>query len=171
MKLFKWLRLKTFAVNMFIFMLFSAVISYVSAKMPKRLFYYNRWVFREMKWESDGQIYQRLFKVKIWKKFVPELSDFIKCIFPKKYIKVYNTAYLSNYLIESCRAEFTHWNIIMSSFLFSLWNDTFYTIIMIMVAVVLNLPYIIIQRYNRPRITKALCQMKHMAQAAATAEY
>lgn len=92
---------------------------------------------------------------------MPELSDFIKSIFLKKYIKEHNMVYLSSYLIESCRAELTHRNIIILSFLFSLWNSSLTAVIMTVIAVILNLPYIIIQRYNGPRIIRVLKQLEY----------
>lgn len=160
MKLLKFWRSKAFAFNAIILMFFSAVISFICARMPEKRFSYNRWMFKERKWEKDGRIYENLFRVRSWKRFLPELSDFIKSILPKKYIKEYSISYLSKYLMESCRAEFTHWNIIASSFVFRLWNDFSGTIVVIIITAVLNLPYIIIQRYNRPRIIKIMERME-----------
>ncbi len=46
------------------------------------------------------------------------------------------------------------------SFLFGLWNNVIKTSVMIGIAFVLNLPYIIIQRYNRPRIRSRLAHSR-----------
>lgn len=165
MKLLKALQLKILGLNLAVFLGFSVIITFFCSKLPKSIFDYKKWLFRERAWENNGQIYQNIFRVRVWKRFMPELSDFIKSIFPKKTIKEYNTLYLSNYLAESCRAEMTHWNIILSSVLFSLWNDASNSFIMAVIAVILNMPYIIIQRYNRPRIIKLLEQKECTATA------
>ncbi len=160
MKIFKILRSKVLVENLVLFALLSVIISFICAKIPQKIFSYRKWMFRERKWEKSGAIYQRIFKVKAWKRLLPELSDFIKSVLPKKYIKEFSSAYLSKYLMESCRAEFTHWNIIISSFVFCLWCEPKRSAMMILIAVALNMPYIIIQRYNRPRVIKMMEQME-----------
>ncbi|MDI6619617.1 MAG: hypothetical protein QME45_13335 [Clostridiales bacterium] len=160
MKISKILRSKLLAWNIALFLLLSIIISFICAKIPRKIFSYKRWIFRERKWEKSGAVYQKIFRVRAWKRVLPELSDFIKSIMPKKYIKEFSSAYLSKYIMESCRAEFTHWNIIISSFVFSLWCDLERSMMMVTIAVVLNMPYIIIQRYNRPRVIRFMKQIE-----------
>jgi glycosyl-4,4'-diaponeurosporenoate acyltransferase len=131
------------------------VITLLSDFMPKSLYSSRNWLLRERRWERKGEVYQQWLKVKHWKKFLPELSDFVKTVFPKKEIRDFSREYLDKYLFESCKSEITHWCIILSSLLFFLWAEFEQTGIMIIIAIVLNLPYIIIQRYNRPRIAEA----------------
>lgn len=154
MKVFKSIHFRPFVINLSIFLIFSETISLIFTILPRRMFDYTKWFFRDRKWENGGEIYQKVFKIKVWKKLMPELSDFLKFIFPKRHIKAFNRKYLSDYLSESCRAELTHWNIFFSSFLFSFWTDTIMTAIFVFIAFILNMPFIIMQRYNRPRIIK-----------------
>ena len=63
--------LKAITENLTVFMLLSVIVSYIFTKIPKRVFYYNRWIFRERKWENSGEVYQHIFKVKTWKKLCP----------------------------------------------------------------------------------------------------
>lgn len=93
--------LKEIVSNLLIFVIFSVMASYIFPKMPQKVFYYNRWIFRDRKWEDSGIVCRNIFKVRGWKKFIPELHDFIKSIFPRKDIKEYNRVYLSYYLIEA----------------------------------------------------------------------
>ena len=146
----------TISSNVLVLILFSIFNTILSLKIPSAFLDQRRRLFRVRQWEDAGAVYQRMFKVKRWKNIMPELSDFFKKLFPKKRIASYDKAYLQKYLVESCRAELTHWGIIFSSFLFVFWNNFIKTAVMIVIAFVLNLPYIIIQRYNRPRIRSLL---------------
>ena len=143
-------------ISLFVFILISVALTFICEKLPDRICDYKKWLFRERKWEKGGRIYERFFRVKHWKSKVPDISDFMKWRFSKKHLGRLNDNYLCTFLIESCRSEFTHWMIILSTMLFGLWEDVLTTSGMFFLACFLNLPYIIIQRYNRPRLRKLL---------------
>lgn len=145
---------KLYHISIVKFILSSVLISIIFEKLPDSMFNYQKKIFQMKKWEEQGEIYNKIFKVKKWKDKVLELSDVIKSVFPKKHINTYSKDYLNKYLIQSCRAELAHITIILSTFGYALENQisTFHN--MFILAVVLNLPYIIIQRFNRPRIIK-----------------
>lgn len=149
-----------FFVNFMILMLFSLTITCISILLPGKLFDYKQWLFKEKPFERGGRFYLDKCKIKRWKNSLPELSDFLKCVFPKKSILDYSDNYLVIYLNESCRAEITHEAIIASSFLFFIWNGLTMSLLIFIVAFILNIPFIIIQRYNRPRVIKILSQKK-----------
>lgn len=148
--------LKDFASNIMFFLFLSVLITYISNKVPEAVYYYKGWLFKEREWEKGGQFYQDKLKVKNWKKHMPELGDFVKSVFPKKYIREYSKEYLLVYLTESCKAELTHWAIILSTLIMGLWNDFNMTLLMLIIAFSLNIPFVIIQRFNRPRILRIM---------------
>lgn len=152
MKIIKLLIQKEFLLNLLTFFFISVIITYLSNKMPDRFYSRDSWLLREREWEKRGEFYQRVFRVKLWKKLLPELSDIVKSVFPKKRIKEYTREYLQKYIFESCKSEVTHWCIILSALLFFLWSEFEPAMMILLLAIILNLPYIIIQRYNRPRI-------------------
>jgi len=152
MKILRHLIQKGFLLNLLTFFVFSAIITYLSNRMPARLYSSDSWLLRQREWEKRGEFYQRVFRVKHWKKLLPELGDIVKSVFPKKRIKEYTREYLQKYIFESCKSEVTHWSIIFSAFLFFLWSEFQPAVMIVIIAIILNLPYIIIQRYNRPRI-------------------
>jgi glycosyl-4,4'-diaponeurosporenoate acyltransferase len=129
---------------------------------PARLLNPDNRFFRAKHWEAGGAIYQRVFRVRRWKDALPELSDIFKKLFSKKRIRTFDAEYLHSYIIESCRAELTHFCIIGLSFLFPLWAGFSVSLFIIYISIFLNLPFIIIQRYNRPRIQKLLARSKHV---------
>ncbi len=60
------------------------------------------------------------------------------------------------FLKESCRAEFSHIIAIFPFWIFGLFAPFTVVPIMLVYALLVNVPCIIAQRYNRPRILKIL---------------
>jgi glycosyl-4,4'-diaponeurosporenoate acyltransferase len=152
MKIIRLLIQKEFLLNLLTFFIFSLIITYLSNRMPDSFYSRDSWLLRQREWEKRGEFYQRIFRVKVWKKLLPELGDIVKSVFPKKRIKEYTREYLQKYIFESCKSEVTHWSIIFSTLSFFLWSEFEPAMMIVILAIILNLPYIIIQRYNRPRI-------------------
>lgn len=149
-------KLWLFKVNILVFILISLTMTIVCEKIPDKIYSYRKWLFRERKWENGGRIYEHYFGVKSWKAKLPDISDFFKWRFNKKHLAGSGSDYLSTFLMESCKSEFTHWMIIVSTVFFNFWNDIIATAAVFLFACLLNLPYIIIQRYNRPRLIKLM---------------
>jgi glycosyl-4,4'-diaponeurosporenoate acyltransferase len=140
--------------DLVILFLDSLFMTFLGQKIPLKFFSPKIWLFKERLWEKGGDIYQQLFRVKSWKTSLPEVGDFIKSVFKKKHLWEFTKDYLSCFILESCKAELTHWIIIVSAFLISWWDRISVSWAVFWFSVLLNSPYIIIQRYNRPRILK-----------------
>ena len=126
-------------------------------RRPLKKFNWNHWLYRERGWENGGKIYQNIFKIKKWKSNLPDGADFGKGRgFPKKKLEDRSVEYLAAFLRETCRAELTHWITALFAPLFFLWNPFFVGWIMIVYAALANLPFIMVQRYNRFRLTRIL---------------
>lgn len=150
------IKFKFFKSNLIVFIVFSVIWTLLAERLPARIYNYKTWLYRERKWEHGGKFYERIFLVKRWKSYLPDISDFLKWRFSKKHIHDIEFNYIQRFLSESCKSEFTHWMIICSSFLFILWGGIFTCLKIFVLATALNLPYIIIQRYNRPRLIRLL---------------
>ena len=108
--------------------------------------------FRPGRAEQNGEIYQKLFRIRSWKEYVPAVGVFDK----KNLRRDLSREYVSQYLLESLRAELCHeYAIIFAIVLIFLTVDSANPKI-ILWAVMLNAPCIMIQRYNRPRFEKLL---------------
>lgn len=153
-------KLKLFKINIIVFILISLIMTLVCDKIPSSIYDYRKWMFRIRNWERGGLFYEKYLSVKKWKTKLPDISDFVKWRFNKKHLAEKDSEYVSMFLIESCKSEFTHWHIIFLTLIFAFWNDGLTTILIFIAASVLNLPYIIIQRYNRPRLIKLLRHSK-----------
>lgn len=164
-------KLKIVRMNLLIFIIFSVIMTLVAEKLPVCIYNYKKWLYRERKWEDGGKLYERVFLVKKWKSILPDISDFLRWRFSKKHLTSNNSDYIARFLTESCKSEFTHWMIILSSFLFIFWGGFTTCMRILTLSFFLNFPYIIIQRYNRPRLVRLLkknsCQHLQLATAKA----
>lgn len=142
--------------DVLIFFIISIVITVLVERLPETLFYYNKWLYQQREWEKGGSFYQNIFSVKKWKVCLPELSEFIKGWFSKKNLNKNNIVYYQKFIVETCKSEFTHWMIIISSFTFYIWDGFSASVGITFIAFVFNIPYIVIQRYNRPRLIKMM---------------
>ena len=118
----------------------------------------NCW-YRIKNFEDEGNIYTGFFKIKKWKHFVPDGAELFKNSFPKKKLQSYSPEYLRIFTLETCRGELTHCLQILPAGIFFLWNIWWVGIIMIVYALCVNIPCILLQRYNRIRLQKVLEKM------------
>jgi glycosyl-4,4'-diaponeurosporenoate acyltransferase len=138
------------------FIIHMGVVS-ITIRIPANRFHPNSWVFISRDWERQGNLYQEIFKIKKWKKHLLDGAAFAgKLGFPKKKLRGRSETYLGAFLIETCRAELTHWLILFFAPFFFLWNPFGVGLFMIFYAAVENLPLILAQRYNRYRLRRVL---------------
>ncbi len=108
-------------------------------------------LFRTRVWERNGEIYQSVFRVRLWKKFLPSGGK-IFGLFSLNRFRSSAGNYTRKWIVESCRAELTHWSAMLPALSFLLWNPFEAWLINLIYAICANIPCIISQRYNRPRI-------------------
>ena len=119
----------------------------------------HRW-FDSCEWENEGLIWQDLFHIRKWKKHLPDSSSFIKSAYDLTNLHGLNLSSMEKIILETKRAEHTHWLSIPPALLFFIWNPPWAGMIMIVYALLMNLPFIIVQRYNRPRLMRVYERMK-----------
>jgi glycosyl-4,4'-diaponeurosporenoate acyltransferase len=118
------------------------------------------WLFRARSWEREGRLYEKQFKIKNWKEYLPDGARVTKKRgFPKKRLRGNSAPYLVLFIRETCRAELTHWILIFFAPFFFVWNKAGVGFIMIVYALSENLPLIMAQRYNRLRLQRVLIQV------------
>ena len=124
--------------------------------LPARIFHPQACPFRPFAFEDGGRIYDRLFKVKRWKHLLPDGGAMTKNGYAKRRLSDRSMTNLERFLIESCRGELTHWIPIFFFWVFGFFVPPFALWIMLIYALAANLPCILVQRYNRPRIMRVL---------------
>jgi glycosyl-4,4'-diaponeurosporenoate acyltransferase len=150
----------TIIVDILAWICFHLGIGYWSSRLPIDRFNPQKSFYQTHKWEKGGEIYEKIFHVRSWKKFIPSGAAVYPNTFKLKKLPSYSFEYLNTWLKESCRAEFCHWVMILPGFLFFLWNSVEVGWWMVAYAVANNLVPIVMQRFNRPRVRKMLAQVQ-----------
>jgi glycosyl-4,4'-diaponeurosporenoate acyltransferase len=135
---------------------------YLTHLMPQRWFRaggaLSRILFRTRGWERGGAFYDRAFAVRRWKDRLPEAGDWFAGGMRKRLGPGTDTAFLVRLATETRRAELTHWLPVALSATFFLWNPPYVAVWMPIIGFIGNAPFIIVQRYNRPRIERAIAR-------------
>jgi len=129
-------------------------VSYIMSRQPLSSFNYDSWLYRKRNWEKNGKFYEKLFRLKSWKRRLPDGAAIFKNGFEKKHLKETNKDYFDSFIRETCRAELTHWIVFLFGPLFLIWNLWWVGIVMIVYATIANIPCIVTQRYNRIRLQR-----------------
>ncbi|UJL46158.1 glycosyl-4,4'-diaponeurosporenoate acyltransferase [Virgibacillus sp. NKC19-16] len=149
----------TVIIDIIVWGFFHLGISWLTLKMPIRWFEKNSFLYSIQAWEQGGQFWQKHFRVKKWKSVVPDGAKLFKQGFEKRELSKKDRSFLVTFILESRRAELTHWLCIPPAILFFLWNPPWAGWIMIAYAVLVNVPIIILQRYNRARLERVVKMM------------
>lgn len=148
-------------VDILAWLFFHMSISIFMLKVPDAYYQKRSSFYQPFAWEMDGQVWQRVVRINNWKKFLPDSSAILKKAYNKKKLSAVTPEGLEKFIVETKRAEQTHWLSILPAPLFFLWNPTWAAWIMIFYAILANLPFIIVQRYNRPRMIRLLERLIH----------
>ncbi len=149
-----------FLLNLCIWILIHLSIGFWSSRIPVTWFNPDSSLYRMRKWEGGGTVYQRLFRVRSWKRFLPFGGHLYPNTFSLQSLQAFDIPYLERWLKESCRSEFCHWMLILPGFFFFFWNNVQMAWWMVIYAVVNNFFPIVVQRYNRPRVRNLLSNLK-----------
>jgi len=146
----------TIILDVLAWVLFHLGIGYLSSRIPHDHFDPNKRFYKSFSWEKGGKIYEKFFRVRTWKKLIPDGSALYPNTFSIRRLPTYKVEYLRRWLVESCRAEFCHWMMMIPGAFFFLWNGVSTNVLMIMYAILNNIVPIVAQRYNRPRMRRML---------------
>ncbi len=136
--------------------------------LPRQNFDYKAFPYKSFKWEDGGLIYTRL-RIQFWKDGLPDMSRYIRTMFQKR-ISVFRDAdYIDNLIRETCVAELVHYMLILLSPIYLILMDGYPGVIAALLYCLLNVPFVIIQRYNRPRLILLLERQNEMNALAAQA--
>ncbi|SFO92279.1 hypothetical protein [Salibacterium halotolerans] len=128
--------------------------------MPARWFSEPAGLYRIRNWERGGHFWQKYLRVKSWKHLVPDGAAMFQNGFAKKQLQQQDAGYLGVFVLESRRAELTHWFTILPCVLFFLWNPLWAAWLNVFYALTLNIPIIILQRTNRARLERVTARRK-----------
>jgi len=119
--------------------------------LPRKWFRHDGPFFRSFPWEKNGAVYNKV-QVKKWKDRVLDMSKILPGAFKKKMSSFHDAAFSLRLLQETCVAETVHWLLILFSPVFVIFMKPGYGAVFCLLYILGNLPFIVIQRYNRPRL-------------------
>ena len=132
------------------------IVSFVLGRlMPKAWFPFDRAPFRAFGWEQDGRVYLKL-GINRWQNRVPDMSRIFPKLMPAKAMdKLPDQAGLLAMIRETCVAEAVHVILcVLGLPCLLLWPGIGGVIVYAVYVLLGNLPFILIQRYNRPRLVR-----------------
>ncbi|MBP3580796.1 MAG: hypothetical protein J6K12_06075 [Clostridia bacterium] len=121
--------------------------------LPRHLLNPDIFPYKSFKWEKDGRVYERIYVTK-WKTKVPDMSKIIKSLYPKVLTRKPDSNQMNILILESCTAELVHVLLIAASPLLLRIIGGFWGKFYFVCNILGNIPYIIIQRYNRPKFKR-----------------
>lgn len=154
-----------FWLNCILYTLLVVVRAWIDVLIPQRFLRADGWWFRTREWERDGEWYREQMRIDRWKDKVPSLRTATR--FSKKRLTEASRRYFNRFITETCRAESNHLRAIASVMVMRLWTPVDLWLVCMLIAVVGNVPFIMIQRYNRPRLIRALERIERRELAAA----
>ncbi len=118
------------------------------------------WLLRQRRFEDGGRWYRRRLRIHRWKDRLPEAGDLFRGGMSKRQLPAYDVAGLATFARETRRAELAHWWALFCGPLFVLWNPPLAAALLVTYGVLVNLPFILIQRYNRFRIDALMDRLR-----------
>ena len=133
---------------------YSLLFFIIGRILPKKWFDYNAFPYKAFDCEKDGKIYEKI-AISKWQSKVPDMSRIFPKLMPKKRMVATDPDTLLLMVRETCIAELIHVLLSICG-LFGIyimpgvWGVLFYAAYFLLG----NLPFILIQRYNRPRLVR-----------------
>jgi glycosyl-4,4'-diaponeurosporenoate acyltransferase len=149
----------TVVVDVIAWGIFHAATGYAAHRLDERRLRRDGWLLRPRRFEAAGRWYRRRLRIDRWKDKVPEAGGLFRGGVSKRHLPSYDEAGLRLFVRETRRAELAHWWAMSCGLLFVLWNPPLAAGLLVGYGVVANLPFIVIQRYNRFR-TQALIERR-----------
>lgn len=144
-------RLLTVVVDVIAWGLFHSATGYAAHRLGESRLSRDGWLLRPRRFERGGRWYRRRLRIDRWKDRVPEAGDLFRGGISKRRLPAYDVAGLRLFVRETRRAELAHWWAMCCGPVFVLWNPPLAAGLLVGYGVVVNLPFIAIQRYNRFR--------------------
>jgi glycosyl-4,4'-diaponeurosporenoate acyltransferase len=129
----------------------------------------DRALFRERAVERGGRLYTKVLRIGRWKDRLPEAGALFAGGISKRHVTAAELGGLDRFVVETRRAELGHWLAAAPGVLFVLWNPPAVVPVMVAYGLLVNLPFIAVQRYNRIRACRVLRARAARASRAAPA--
>ena len=156
-----------------LYLLVLAVLAHpVGQALPRRWFDGERFPYKCYKWEKQGKLYT-LIGVDRWKTLVPDMSRILPDMVRKQVTPTAGTAAQAAVLVqETCVAEAVHTaSSLLGLVCLGLWPGWGGVLTWLVWFLLGNLPFILIQRYNRPRLIRLRALLQRREQRKGNHEH
>ena len=140
-----------------LYVAFIGILAHVLGEAyPRNKIDYRKFPLTPFSLERGGEIYIKL-GIKKWKDILPDMSKVMKDMVPKKVRLNATSADVERLILETCVAEITHVILcLVSPVIILFWVDTSLTVglLLTLIYTVCNIPFIMIQRFNRPNLMR-----------------
>ncbi len=134
----------TLVANVGAWAAFHAGTGYAAHRLPDGAVDHDGFLLRVR--PSEVRLYRRL-GIRRWKDRLPEAGALFRGGISKRHVG----GSLPSFVRETRRAELAHWSALALGPTSALWNPLVGFVLMVAYGVVVNAPFIAIQRYNRAR--------------------
>lgn len=150
-------------VNCIVYLCLTGAIGFVVGRLLSRYRHFNPEAFpyRPFAFEKDGVAYEKL-GIKSWQSKVPDMSRIVPSLIPSKNMHgTVSAEKVEIMLHETCVAEYVHYLLCLSGlygcfhFLQPVAASALYVLYLFT-----NIPCMMIQRYNRPRLMRVYKSVK-----------
>jgi glycosyl-4,4'-diaponeurosporenoate acyltransferase len=147
---------QTIVVDVVAWGVFHSATGYAAYRLDEGRLSRDGWLLRPRRFEAGGRWYRRVLRVHRWKDRLPEAGALFRGGISKRHLPAYDAAGLRLFVRETRRAELAHWWAMSCGPLFVLWNPPQAAVLLVAYGVAVNLPFVVIQRYNRFRVQALL---------------
>ena len=148
---------KVVLINFFLMLAWHLIILVICMNLSTSFFNPKKQMYTTRNWEKNGSFYINVLKIKKWKDKLPQFVA--KKGFSKRSLKSLtriNNEYIERFIVETCRAEWNHFMCSMYWVISFCINSTLYAILFSLIPILVNLPFLFIQRFNRIRLLKLI---------------
>jgi glycosyl-4,4'-diaponeurosporenoate acyltransferase len=128
----------------------AVVVGWLFARRDWKDFLLPGVITRLRPWENKKR-YERLLLVRGWKDRLPEAGTWLGGV-SKRHLPTIAEGGRTRFGAESLRAERVHLTLLLVVPITLIWSRGWWMLITIMIGVVMNVPCIIVARYNRVRL-------------------
>lgn len=132
-----------------------AATGYVAHRLPDEWCARDNWL-THIRQPARTERRCRFLGVPRWKDSLPEAGAVFAGGVSKRHLLGTSDEALLRFAALTRRAEMAHWMALLAAPLFAFWNPAWIALIMVVYGVLVNAPFIAIQRYNRARLLRIL---------------
>lgn len=142
----------TLLANVVAWAVVHAASGFAVHRLPLERLRRDGWLLRQRRFERSGRLYRNVLRIRRWKDHLPEAGALFAGGISKRHL----TVDLGRFVAETRRAERGHWLALAGIPVFALWNPPVGLLLMAAYGVLVNAPFIAVQRYNRQRAQRLL---------------